>query len=268
MIPKPYIAKWKDQAPWNTNEQVEQDLIISRALVTLFSDDFLRENLVFRGGTALHKLYLTPAVRYSEDIDLVQIKKGPIKPILQRIGEVINFFEEERVVKVKANNNTLLYRFNSEYAPDRRLRLKIEINCREHFHVLDWHPFPFEVSSDWFSGKAEITTYQINELLGTKLRALYQRSKGRDLFDLWAAYRHDAGEHISFDREEVLHCYQQYMTFVVGRPPTAKQFLLNLEEKQTNPDFMGDLEGILRPGIAYDEKKAFDWIKELIAGVA
>lgn len=69
MIPKPYIAKWQEHAPWNEFSQVEQDLIISRTLVEIFSDDFLRENLAFRGGTALHKLYLNPAPRYSEDID-------------------------------------------------------------------------------------------------------------------------------------------------------------------------------------------------------
>jgi len=136
MIPKPYIAKWRDQARWNTNDQVEQDLIISRTLVALFSDEFLKENLAFRGGTALHKLYLNPAPRYSEDIDLVQIKSGPITPILNRIDKVITFFEEKRVVKQKANNNTVIYRFTSEYE-ETRLRVKLEINCREHFNVLD-----------------------------------------------------------------------------------------------------------------------------------
>ena len=92
MIPKPHIAQWQLHAPWRDFAQVEQDLIIFRALVEIFSDEFLRENLAFRGGTALHKLYLNPAARYSEDIDLVQIKPGPIKPIMQRIGEVITFF--------------------------------------------------------------------------------------------------------------------------------------------------------------------------------
>ena len=72
MIPRPYIAKWKDIAPWNSFVQVEQDLIISRTLIELFSNEYIRENLAFRGGTALHKLYLPPAPRYSEDIDLVQ----------------------------------------------------------------------------------------------------------------------------------------------------------------------------------------------------
>ena len=92
MIPKPYIAKWKDHAPWNSFDQVEQDLIISRALVAIFSDDFLKNHLAFRGGTALHKLYLQPAPRYSEDVDLVQIVKGPIKPVLQRLDQVMTFF--------------------------------------------------------------------------------------------------------------------------------------------------------------------------------
>jgi len=136
MIPRPFIAKWQELAPWKQFYQVEQDLVISRALVAIFSDDFLRENLAFIGGTALHKLFLNPAPRYSEDIDLVQIKPGSIKPIMKRIGEVITFFEEPRKTQVKGHGAKVLYRFNSEYE-DIRLRLKLEINCKEHFNVLD-----------------------------------------------------------------------------------------------------------------------------------
>ncbi|HAD97365.1 MAG TPA: nucleotidyl transferase AbiEii/AbiGii toxin family protein [Cryomorphaceae bacterium] len=257
MIPKPYIARWKEHVSWTTNEQVEQDLIISRALVELFSDDFLRENLAFRGGTALHKLYLHPAPRYSEDIDLVQIKEDPIKPILQRIGEVITFFEEERVVKQKASNNSILYRFTSEYNPDIRLRLKIEINCREHFNLLGWKAFPFEVKSDWFSGSCEITTYHLNELLGTKLRALYQRKKGRDLFDMYYA-----GQNATLDYDLILKCYHQYMNFAVGKPPSQKEFLRNMEEKKTSAPFLGDMEALLKPGVIYDQDEAFTWLEE------
>lgn len=115
MIAKPEIAKWQEHAPWKEFAQVEQDLIISRALVEIFSDEFLREHLAFRGGTALHKLYLNPAPRYSEDIDLVQIKPGPIKPIMHRIGEVITFFEEDRKTQNRGHGIKALYRFTSEY---------------------------------------------------------------------------------------------------------------------------------------------------------
>lgn len=255
MIPRPYIAKWREHAPWKEFAQVEQDLVISRALVEIFSDDFLRENLAFRGGTALHKLYLNPAPRYSEDIDLVQINKGPIKPIMKRIGEVIGFFEEERRTQVRGHGAKILYRFTSEYEQEPR-RLKLEINCKEHFNVLDWVEFPFEVKSEWFTGSAEIRTYNINELLGTKLRALYQRSKGRDLFDLDYSRLN-----MSLDTTAIIQCFNEYMAFSVGKPPSKKEFLLNIEAKQNDPNFTGDMEALLRPEIAYDQEAAFEWLK-------
>ncbi len=204
MIPKRYIQEWSEYSPWIKPEQIEQDLIISRTLVALFSDPFLKENLAFRGGTAMHKLYLNPAPRYSEDIDLVQIKPGPIKPILKRISDVISYFEEKREVRQKANNNTIVYKFNSEYNQEVWLKLKIEINCREHFHVYPLHFFPYEMTNTWFSGSTEIVTYEVSELLGTKIRALYQRRKGRDLFDLYYA----SGK-IVLDVNAIMHAYSE-----------------------------------------------------------
>lgn len=65
MINRTAITQWNKIVPWNDNAQVEQDLIISRALVAIFSDKFLASQLAFRGGTALHKLYLSPQPRYS-----------------------------------------------------------------------------------------------------------------------------------------------------------------------------------------------------------
>ncbi len=258
MIPKPYIAEWQEHAPWKEFAQVEQDLIICRALVEIFSDDFLRDNLAFRGGTALHKLYLDPAPRYSEDIDLVQIKEGPIKSIMKRIGEVITFFEEDRRTQIRGHGAKALYRFTSEYEEERR-RLKLEINCKEHFNVLEWVDFPFEIDNPWFKGNAAITTYSINELLGTKLRALYQRSKGRDLFDLDYSRRN-----MELDLDEIIKCFNAYMEFSVGKAPSQKEFLQNIEAKENEPGFTGDMEGLLRPEVAYDEYAAFQWLKENI----
>tara|TARA_R110002050_G_scaffold63730_1_gene139126 strand:+ start:758 stop:1546 length:789 start_codon:yes stop_codon:yes gene_type:complete len=262
MIPKPYIAQWKKSAPWNEFAQVEQDLVISRALVAIFSDDFLRENLAFRGGTALHKLYLDPAPRYSEDIDLVQIQEGPIKPIMVRLREVVDFFEEERSTKVGGHGAKAMHRFYSEYE-EIRLRLKIEINCKEHFNVLDWVDFPFEVENPWFSGKTNIKTYSINELLGTKLRALYQRSKGRDLFDLDYSRLN-----MDLNLDEIIECFRQYTHFATGNVPSAKEVLFNIEAKEKAPLFTGDMEALLRPGVAYDQEAAFEWLKsELISKI-
>jgi len=75
MIPDYCLTEWRQQVPWVEDYQVEQDLIISRALVSLYERQKIKDTLVFRGGTALNKLYIQPAARYSEDIDLVQIVK-------------------------------------------------------------------------------------------------------------------------------------------------------------------------------------------------
>jgi len=78
MIPRDYITEWRDQAPWVDDAQVEQDLVICRALIDIFSHETLRHALAFRGGTALFKLHL-PAARYSEDIDLVQVQADEMR---------------------------------------------------------------------------------------------------------------------------------------------------------------------------------------------
>lgn len=256
MIPQAYITEWANQVPWQTNEQVEQDLVICRALVEIFSDDFLSKSLAFRGGTALHKLYLHPQPRYSEDIDLVQITAEPFGPVVDRLRERLAFLGEP-IRKQKENNFTLHYRFESEFPPVQNLRLKVETNCREHFTVLGYQQFPFEVKSSWFTGACNITTYRIEELLGTKLRALYQRRKGRDLYDMYKALVNQP----DLDKEALLKCYHEYMKFAVDNPPIQKMYLQNMEAKMQDPEFLGDIAGLIRPTENYDQQAAYQMVK-------
>ncbi len=252
MIPRRYIEEWKEFAPWPENSQVEQDLVIERALVEIFSDSFLNENLAFRGGTALHKLFLKPQARYSEDIDLVQIKTEPIKPILVRLRECLAFLGTKRNITTSIHNNTVEYRFETEIQPIIRMRLKIEINCREHFTVLGLQQMPFKVQNGWFSGECMINTYYIEELLGTKLRALYQRRKGRDLFDLDLAV-----SKLDIDIPKLIQCYKEYINFSDGASPTSKMFVINMEEKMKDDEFRNDIFTILRPEVEYDNDLAY-----------
>lgn len=90
MIPRDYITEWRAQAPWVQDIQVEQDLVISRALVEIFSNPVLADALAFRGGTALYKLYLKPAARYSEDIDLVQMRAEPAGAVMDALRSALD----------------------------------------------------------------------------------------------------------------------------------------------------------------------------------
>jgi len=151
MIPKIFITQWKKNAPWKNDYQVEQDLIIGRALVEIFSDSELKEQLAFRGGTALHKLFLKPQVRYSEDIDLVQIKSGSIGDILTLLREKLQFLGTANYTASR-HNATLIYRFESEAEPIVRLKLKIEINTREHFTVFGYNDYFYTIKANGLMG--------------------------------------------------------------------------------------------------------------------
>ncbi len=256
MIPEIFIQDWRATAPWAQDVQVEQDLLICRTLVEIYRDDYLRENLAFRGGTALHKLFMSPQARYSEDIDLVQVNAGPIKETYDHIRDVLAFLGEPKV-KQKLHNNTLIFRLVSDTMPQLPIRLKVEINCKEHFSVLPMHLVPFSVENKWFSGECDILTYQLDELIGTKLRALYQRRKGRDLFDLYKALTTTA-----VNDENVIKCYFRYMDFVVGHIPTYKEFISNMEDKMQDDEFLGDTSQLLRCGDSFMPEEAYLLVKE------
>jgi predicted nucleotidyltransferase component of viral defense system len=252
MIPITDIRAWGNVVPWKNVEQIEQDLVISRSLVEIYSNKLLTEKLAFRGGTALHKLYFSAQPRYSEDIDLVQKNEGPIKDIITGLRTALTFLGEPKV-KQKANNNTLIFRFDSENITPVPLRLKVEVNSREHFSVLGYHESNYSIDTRWFNGTTKIQTYKLEELLGTKLRALYQRKKGRDLYDLYKAFILS-----NPNSEDVLTCFASYMAFNKTKLPTRKQFVNNLKEKLLDKVFIGDTVSLLRPGENYNHEEAFE----------
>ena len=255
MIPQAYLIQWKNNVPWKDPDMVEQDLVICKALVEIFNDPYLAENLAFRGGTALNKLYLDPQSRFSEDIDLVQMESKPIKETIERLRIQLGFLDLHQV-RQKLNNNTVVFKYDSESNPGLKLKLKIEINCREHFPVLGFIKKEYKIRSDWFSGDCYLKTYLPEELLGTKLRALYQRRKGRDLFDLFKAITS-----MKIDTDSLLICYREYMKSSVTIIPTRKQFIQNIEKKLFDDEFLGDIKAIIRPDENYSPSEAWEVVK-------
>ncbi|MBI5490277.1 MAG: nucleotidyl transferase AbiEii/AbiGii toxin family protein [Deltaproteobacteria bacterium] len=246
MIPRAVLTAWRASAPWILDTQVEQDLIVARAIIELFQDPELARLVAFRGGTALHKLFLDRPLRYSEDIDLVQMKAGPIGPVLDGIHRRLDPWLGRPQWKRGRGLVTLYYRFESETEPVAPMRLKVEVNTREHFSVFGPIERRFSVGSPWFDGAAELTTYSLDELLGTKLRALYQRKKGRDLFDLWALCLTGL-----VDPERVVACFRGYLEHE-GRAVSRAEFEANLKQKMDDPDFVADVGPLISPGVEWD----------------
>jgi len=250
VIPLDFITEWRSSAPWIHDSQVEQDLILSRALVEIFNVPEAAKALAFRGGTALYKLHLTPAARYSEDIDLVQVVAGPIGGVLDAVRTRLDPWLGEPRRTLKTGRVVLLYRLQSEGPTPLPLRLKIEINSREHFSVFDLVERQYVLRSRWYSGSASIKTYELDELLGTKLRALYQRKKSRDLFDLWTAHRA-----VGTDPDRVVTCFLRYLD-EEGLRVSRAEFEANLAAKLEDPMFARDMDPLLASRTEWDLAQA------------
>ena len=145
---------------------------------------------------------------------------------------------------------TFLYRFESEDVPPVPLRLKVETNTREHFSVYGLCKSGFRVESRWFEGACDIQSYELDELLGTKLRALYQRKQGRDLFDLAVALRDGRADPV-----RIVKAFLRYMDHE-NRKVTRAQFEENFALKMEDPDFLADISPLLAADYQWEPKAA------------
>ncbi|MGB6450920.1 MAG: nucleotidyl transferase AbiEii/AbiGii toxin family protein [Steroidobacteraceae bacterium] len=200
MIQQSHLTAWQAYAPWDKRSKIEQDLRLSRAVAAIFSDDVLSEHLALRGGTVLHKGHLAPAARYSEDLDLVLIKPLDKSTLDARLRSVLapvlgdpsdSVIADAWLAVRNAWRPSKLLRTIYRYVPlglRYPMVVKVEVNLNEQSSL-----FPFiEVQVALLDEDGELTrcaarSYDINEMLGRKLRALMQRRQGRDLFDLYHA---------------------------------------------------------------------------------
>lgn len=250
MIPAMNIIAWGRTAPWAEQRQIEQDLIISRALVELFGDPFLREQLRFRGGTALNKLHFPKPLRYSEDIDLVRTSSGPIGPVLDAVRGLLEPWMGHAQFDQSPVAPKLRFRFPAEdQSSSVPIRVKVEINTHEITAYDPPRMMPFAVKNPWFAGAADIATFSKEEMLATKLRALLQRNKGRDLVDL----AHAATVFKDLGAARVVTCFGQYLG-ASGQAISRAQAEERMFAKLENANFLADV----RPLLAADEAEKFD----------
>ena len=245
MIPRDYITQWRAQAPWNEDFQVEQDLVISRALVEIFSDPVLARALAFRGGTALYKLYLTPPARYSEDIDLVQVKPGPAGPMMDALRNALDPWLGEARWKQSQGRVTFGYRFLSEDVPAIRLRLKVEINTREHFAVLGFakRPFSVEIAVAFRAGRYR--DLRAGRAPGDQNASALPAPQGPG-----SVRSGDGARDARSNPGRIAAAFRGYMDRE-GGPVTRAMFERNLAGKIGNAQFNADMSALLRPGFEW-----------------
>lgn len=85
---------------------------------------------------------------------------------------------------------------------------------------------------------------------------MYQRSKGRDLFDMWWAITQT-----NVDTSSILEAWHFYMKHE-GHSISKQDFMENMEKKIADKDFAGDMNGLLRSSLEYNAQKAYQFINE------
>ena len=232
MIPQPAITAWGNTRRWPSRAAIEQDLLLARTIVEIYRHPGLAEELVFRGGTCLHQVHLPEPLRYSEDLDFVRRTHSEIGPVLDALREVAATVGlRVRGTDVRTYPKVRLQADAEEGGL--KLNIKIEINTYETSPAGGVIKAPFEVANSWFTGAVDVRTFTPEELVSTKLRALFQRSKGRDLFDLWLALTQ-----MQLSPDRILEMFSPY------RPDgyTADRAVENLQAKVASDTFRTDLD--------------------------
>ena len=234
MIPRAAIIEWGRTVPWPTVEQIEQDLLLSRLIVEIANDDYLGDELVFRGGTCLHKLHAPEPFRYSEDLDYVRSTGGGIRELTRAVTRIGDRLGME--VRTRITEHPKMFLRAPYETGGGRMRVKVEVNTFERSPAQPPIRIPYRVESSWFSGGAEVLTFTLSEVVATKIRALFQRSKGRDLFDLWLAVTQ-----LGAAPSAIVEAFAAY------RPDgyTRRRAERNLREKLTRSAFRDDLHPLV-----------------------
>jgi len=191
----------------------------------------------------------------------VQTTAEPIGATSDAIREALSWIGKHNWEQ-SGHSMHLVFKFAPESEPQSTLKLKVEINTREHLSLLGVRSYPFAVDNDWYRGETEILSFAPEELFGTKLRALLQRRKSRDLFDL-----HHGLEQLDLVPAKLIACFEHYLTIEgmsISRAVAEQRMLEKLTRSMTE-----DIAPLLPVGVRFnddDALRAFETVwRELIA---
>jgi predicted nucleotidyltransferase component of viral defense system len=243
------VRNWADQGRIPDLTLAELDYRLVHALQAIYADPFLRDRLCLKGGTALNKLYFPDHGRLSVDLDFNAV--GPRDQVLEERTQFSR--QVMNALGHQDENYDFTYRWRydqatvyARYTPltgVAQQRLKVEISFIERFAILGREQRSLPVSPP--EKLVVVNTYRLEELASTKLRALYDRRKGRDIYDLFRIA--NPGLDQAAVRKMVLYYF--YRAKKVFHYPT---FVENVERKIAERGFRDDVRGLIRRGSSLD----------------
>jgi len=256
LIPAQVIAAWRTTHPWVNDRQVEQDLILTRLAIEISGHPELRDRLVWRGGTCLHKIVMPEPLRYSEDLDYVAFGIGgaDFGPILSALREVAGRVGLN-VARTTSKRRKLEIRLRFDPAGGGpAANIKVEINIDEVESLLALERRNLRIDTAWWSGENDVLTFHPAEMIGTKFRALAQRSKGRDLNDLALAHLY-----LGLDDAQLAACAAHYLDH---EGISSNEFKERLFAHLSDPNFVDDVARFITdPSLTFEPDRLVEqWI--------
>jgi hypothetical protein len=151
----------------------------------------------------------------------------------------------------------MTYSVPSVSEPGATLTIVVEANVTEREPHRPIVEIPFEFRFRDAVARTLVNGYDIHEMLGTKMRALFQRKRGRDLFDLyWALTRAQP----AVDPAAVVESFLHYLRQEGGTAGRAA-FMGILDSHLADRGFCSDMEPLLRVGLEYDAHEAGEYVK-------
>lgn len=187
---------------WGLREDViEKDYVIGWVLWGISKEKDLSANWAFKGGTSLKKCYIE-TWRFSEDLDFTVMPNGPYKPedvepliqrVLERVHDESGIDFSIRPLKFKHADKYLYTEGSIYYRGPRNspspARIKLDISGLEKIAcptVLRDISHPY---SDALPEASKVRCYAFEEVYAEKLRAMGERGRPRDLYDIVLLYR-------------------------------------------------------------------------------
>lgn len=248
------VQLWAERLGITNLVLAEQDFRLSYALTGIYEAPALRDSLAFKGGTALNKIYFGKFSRLSVDLDFnivghpkVVVKQGAT--MRKAVQAVLQGQDPAYEFKYDYNErfNTLFARYAPLTGGPKQL-LKIDISIRDAVPILGLVqkeiPSPEE-------DLIRVRTYALDELISSKICALYGRKKGRDAFDVDCALRMELNQ-------AVIRKMMHYHFYLSGNIFSWKLFEDNLRAKAADKRFGQDISQFLRTGVEFDARAAIE----------
>ena len=244
------VKVWADEQSLPDLLFAELDYRLVKTLQALYSDDFLSKRLCMKGGTAINKLYLAETSRLSVDLDFNHLgsKEEVLKEkhvVRELIMELLN--KQDNSYDVHYERAYGLTRIKARYktvgGPVQNF--KIEISHVERFPIIS----PVKKKIKTPDGLADIVTYTLEELTATKLRALLERFKGRDIYDLFFISQLKPDPKII----RKMFLYYFYRSRKVFNPKVHYE---NIIKRYESVNYTDDVTDFIKPTVTFDLKIA------------